>query len=36
MVTVDGYAYAPYFDKREYIREVEAIVNTIRFSEVKN
>lgn len=29
IVTVDGYAYAPYFGKREYIREVEAIVKTI-------
>ncbi|MDP4953048.1 MAG: DUF4837 family protein [Flavobacteriales bacterium] len=31
LVTIDGYAYAPYFDKREYIREVEAIIKTIRF-----
>jgi hypothetical protein len=31
LITIDGYAYAPYFDKREYIREVEAIIKTIRF-----
>lgn len=31
LVTVEGYAYAPYFDKREYIREVEAIIKTIDF-----
>ncbi|MCH2197253.1 MAG: DUF4837 family protein [Flavobacteriales bacterium] len=29
IVSVDGYAYAPYFDKREYMREVEAIVKTL-------
>lgn len=31
MVTVDGYAYAPYFKKREYIREVEGIIKTLYF-----
>lgn len=31
LITVDGYAYAPYFDKREYIREVEAIIKTLQF-----
>lgn len=30
MVTVDGYAYAPNFDKREYLREVEAIVKSLK------
>ncbi len=30
IVTVEGYAYAPYFDKREYIREVEAVIKTMR------
>lgn len=31
IVTVDGYAYAPYFNKREYIREVEGIIKTLYF-----
>jgi hypothetical protein len=31
LVTIDGFAYAPYFDKREYIREVEAIIKTLKF-----
>jgi hypothetical protein len=26
LVTLEGYAYAPYFDKRPYIREVEGIL----------
>lgn len=26
LVTVDGYVYAPYFGKREYLREVESMV----------
>lgn len=29
LVTVEGYAYAPYFDKREYMREVEAVVKSL-------
>ena len=29
IVTVCGYIYAPYFDKREYIRELHAVLNTI-------
>ena len=33
VITLDGYAYAPYFDKREYIREVEAILRSFRFQE---
>ena len=28
LVTVEGYTYAPYFDKREYMREIEGIVKT--------
>jgi hypothetical protein len=28
LVTVEGYTYAPYFDKRAYMREVEGIVKT--------
>ena len=26
LLTIEGYAYAPYFDKRPYIREVEGLV----------
>lgn len=33
LVTVEGYAYAPYFDKREYMREVESIVRSLRWYE---
>ena len=29
VVTVSGYVYAPRFDKREYIRELEAMMNTV-------
>lgn len=29
LVTVDGYVYAPYFGKREYLRELEAIVRSV-------
>ena len=32
LVTVEGYAYAPYFDKREYLREVEAVVRSLVFT----
>lgn len=28
LVTVDGYLYAPYFGKREYLRELEAMVRS--------
>ena len=28
LVTVEGYTYAPYFDKREYMREIEGLVKT--------
>jgi hypothetical protein len=30
LITVEGYAYAPYFDKRPYIREVEGVVRRSR------
>ena len=30
IVTLEGYAYAPYFNKREYIREAEAILKTVK------
>jgi hypothetical protein len=35
IVTAYGYAYAPEFDKREYLREVEAVIKSIRFKEKK-
>ena len=28
LLTLEGYAYAPYFDKRSYIREVEGLIRT--------
>jgi hypothetical protein len=31
VVTVEGFVYAPQFDKREYIRELEAILFTLKF-----
>ena len=31
LVTVEGYTYAPYFDKRAYMREVEGIVKSASF-----
>lgn len=33
VVTVCGYAYAPKFNKREYIRELNAMLNTIEFTD---
>lgn len=33
LVTVEGYTYAPYFDKREYMREVESIVRSLQWAE---
>lgn len=32
LLTVEGYAYAPYFDKRPYIREVEGLVRRTTFA----
>ena len=29
LITVEGYAYAPYFDKRPYMREIEGIVKSV-------
>lgn len=29
LVTVEGYSYAPYFDKREYMREIESVVQSL-------
>lgn len=34
IVTVEGYAYAPFFDKREYVREVEAIIRSLQLVKV--
>ncbi|MCO6500544.1 MAG: DUF4837 family protein [Vicingus serpentipes] len=31
VITIDGYVYAPKFDKREFIRELEALALTINF-----
>jgi len=28
LITVEGYTYAPYFDKREYMREIEGLVKS--------
>ena len=33
VVTVEGYVYAPQFDKREYLRELEGVLYTLRLSE---
>jgi hypothetical protein len=35
LVTVEGYTYAPYFDKREYMREAESIVRSLKWAELK-
>ena len=31
LVTIEGYTYAPYFDKRAYMREVEGIYEVRNF-----
>jgi hypothetical protein len=36
IVTVEGYVYAPKYNKREYIRQLEAILYTIKFLPVKD
>ncbi|MDA1336986.1 MAG: DUF4837 family protein [Bacteroidetes bacterium] len=33
LVTVEGYAYAPFFEKREYMREVEAVVRSLTWTQ---
>lgn len=35
IVTVEGYVYAPKYDKRNYIRQMEAILYSFRFEEKK-
>jgi hypothetical protein len=32
LVTVEGFVYAPQFNKREYLRELEAILFSLRFA----
>jgi hypothetical protein len=34
LVTVEGFVYAPQFDKREYMRELEALVFSMRMDAV--
>jgi hypothetical protein len=31
VICIDGYVYAPKFDKREFLREQEALIKTITF-----
>ncbi|MEM9051798.1 MAG: DUF4837 family protein, partial [Bacteroidota bacterium] len=31
MVVVSGFAFAPKFDKREYVREIDAVVSSVKF-----
>lgn len=31
VICIDGYVYAPEFDKREYLRELEALIKTVTF-----
>ena len=31
VICIDGYVYCPKFDKREYLREQEALIKTITF-----
>ena len=33
IVTIEGYVYAPHFEKREYLREMEAMVYSYQFKE---
>ncbi|PLX11748.1 MAG: hypothetical protein C0594_03260 [Marinilabiliales bacterium] len=36
IVTVEGYVFAPKFDKRNYLRQVEAILHTLSFTDTKD
>jgi hypothetical protein len=36
IVVVDGFVYAPQFDKRKYLRQVEAILNSVQIPQKKN
>jgi hypothetical protein len=31
VITIDGYVYAPKFDKREYLRQLQALALTVSF-----
>lgn len=33
VISIDGYVYAPRFDKREYLRELEALIRSIKIQE---
>jgi hypothetical protein len=35
VVTLEGYVYAPIFDKREYLRQLEAMIYSIKFPDQK-
>lgn len=35
VITAEGFVYAPKFDKRNYLREVEAIIRTLEFSKIE-
>lgn len=35
IVTVDGYVYAPKFDKRNYLRQMEALLHTLEFPAIE-
>ena len=32
IIHLDGFVYAPKFNKREYLRELEALIRTVSFS----
>ncbi|MCB0408861.1 MAG: DUF4837 family protein [Flavobacteriales bacterium] len=32
VISIDGYVYAPRFDKREYLRELEALIRSIKLT----
>ena len=36
LITMEGYAYAPYFDKRPYIQEVEGLIQRAALLDTKN
>ena len=36
LLTMEGYAYAPYFDKRPYIRELEGVIKQSTLLPVKD
>jgi len=35
MIVVSGFAFAPKFDKREYVREIDAIISSVRFEKIE-